>query len=168
MSNIYTELIGKYTRLNISINAFKINLLISQEFLEEIRKLQDTEYLEIQDVCNMFDKERDERIQNLHEDTDRIRNILAEIEDGIKDLEEYFSTRLKALKSLSDIRNRPNNLYIEEPTGILSTKEIGKKSPYVENSIGISIKKIGKVPTDNIEEMRKCISEKINSVPRKS
>ena len=61
------------------------------------------------------------------------------IEDGFKDLEEYFSTRLRALKSLSDLQKRPKNFFhIEKPTRILSTK-------------GISIKKIGKVPTDNIE-----------------
>ena len=72
MSNIYTELISKYTHLNISIDAFKINLLISQEFLENIRQLQDTEDLEIQDVCDEFDKESDERIKILHRDTDKI------------------------------------------------------------------------------------------------
>ena len=75
MSNIYTEIIGKYTHLNICINAFRINLLISQEFLEKIRQLQDTEDLEILDVCDEFDEESDGRIKSLHRDTDKIKNI---------------------------------------------------------------------------------------------
>ena len=84
---------------------------------------------------------------------------MTEIEDGFKDLEDYFKTRLGALKSLSDIQKRPKIFHIEEPTGILSKKKIGERSLKVEESIGIIIKEIGKVKTDNIEDMQRYIGK---------